>query len=351
MNASAKKQNRIAFPCAYVPVELISAAGFAPIRLIPESRPAEAEPFLHPLTCGYIKSLLAAGLRNGLSDMAGIVIPNCCDGMRKLHDIWKSYIDVPSLMLDVPKKTDPLSITFFSSELRRFADRLQEQAASPAAVTPEALASSIVFWNRVRNQMGNVFTAMETTGINGQAYQQYMDMMEMNPESMLAESKYIVKDIAKQRADGHKVPIMVSGSMFADAQLVDHIDRAGGRVMVLDTCIGGRHFKDQVEEGTDNPFYALAKRYLEKTLCPRMIALSDRINQFMGQLRSAGVAGVITTTMKYCDTAMYEQVPLAAAVSEARIPLLCLENSYDGVLSEQVKNRIDAFFESLRKEV
>jgi benzoyl-CoA reductase/2-hydroxyglutaryl-CoA dehydratase subunit BcrC/BadD/HgdB len=82
-----------------------------------------------------------------------------------------------------------------------------------------------------------------------------------------------------------------------------------------------------------------------------MIALSDRIDQFMGQIRSAGAAGVIMSTMKYCDTAMYEQAPLLNSARDAGIPVLALENSYDGVLSEQEKNRIDAFFESMGKEV
>ena len=103
MNASANKQPHIAITCAYAPVEIISAAGFAPIRLIPFPRPSEAEPFIHPLTCGYVKSLLAAGMKNDLSEMAGIIIVNCCDGMRKLSDIWKNYVSIPSLMLDVPK--------------------------------------------------------------------------------------------------------------------------------------------------------------------------------------------------------------------------------------------------------
>jgi benzoyl-CoA reductase/2-hydroxyglutaryl-CoA dehydratase subunit BcrC/BadD/HgdB len=82
-----------------------------------------------------------------------------------------------------------------------------------------------------------------------------------------------------------------------------------------------------------------------------MISLSARIDQFMGHIRSAGVKGVIMSTTKYCDTAMYEQVPLAESVGKAGIPLLCLENSYDGVLSEQVETRIEAFFESMGREV
>lgn len=349
MNTTAGKQPNIVFTCAYIPVEIISAAGFTPIRMIPETRQAEADPFIHPLTCGYIKSLLAAGLRNDLSEMAGIIIPNCCDGMRKLNDIWKKYVNIPSLMLDVPKKTDSLSIEFFASELRRFADRLHNQMASPAAVTPETLAPSIIFWNRTRSQMGDVFSAMEKTGINGPLYQQYMEMMKMEPDEMIDASKRLAEHIANQPVNHRKISVMISGSLFPDAKLIEHIDRAGGRVAVLDTCIGNRHFKEQVQMGMEDPYWALAKRYLEKPLCPRMIALSSRSDQFMEQIRSAGVRGVVMSTMRYCDTAMYEQMPLAQCVREAGVPFLALENSYAGALSEQEKTRIDAFFESMGK--
>jgi len=351
MNASDKKPSKIAVTCAYAPVEIITAAGFTPIRVIPLPRPSEADPFIHPLTCGYIKGLLAAAMKNDLPEMAGIVIVNCCDGMRKLGDIWKNHVRIPVLMLDIPKKNDGLSIDFFASELSRFAGRIHQQMKSPSAVTRQNLAPAILFWNKIRRQVGEVFSEMLKSEMSGVQCQQYLDAMKMEPERMAEAVKKIAADIAGQTIGHNKIPVMVAASMFPDANLMNYIDQSGGCVAALDSCIGIRHFGELVEEKSEDPFHALAERYLKKPLCPRMIALSDRIDQFMGQIRSSGAAGVIMSTMKYCDTAMYEQMPLLHCVKESGIPNLLLENSYDGAMSEQEKNRIEAFFESLRKEV
>ena len=108
--ADAPRERKMALACSYVPEEIILAAGFTPTPIHPDKPPSAGEPHIYPNTCGYLKSLLAQGLHREMAGAEGIVFANCCDGMRKLRDIWEQYVpNTPALFLEVPKKKDLLS--------------------------------------------------------------------------------------------------------------------------------------------------------------------------------------------------------------------------------------------------
>jgi benzoyl-CoA reductase/2-hydroxyglutaryl-CoA dehydratase subunit BcrC/BadD/HgdB len=170
MNTSGKDgtgARTVSYTCSYVPEEIILAAGLDPRRVIPEARPSEADAYMHPNTCYYVKSLLASGLAEAGSGTDAIVFANSCDGMRRLNDVWKEYVEaVPAFFIDVPKKRDPASIDFLASELRRFADNLEE-AFPGSRVTDESLGEAIGVCNNVRLLMDEVFRLQgdENSGI------------------------------------------------------------------------------------------------------------------------------------------------------------------------------------------
>ena len=65
--------------CSYVPEEIIMAMGYQPRRFLPEGCLKDA--YVHPDTCGYVKSVLNAGIEGATSEAAGIFIANSCDAM------------------------------------------------------------------------------------------------------------------------------------------------------------------------------------------------------------------------------------------------------------------------------
>ena len=76
----------VLFTCSYVPEEIITAAGFVPRRVLPDAAPSDADGYVHPNTCGLLKSLLATGLAAKPGEAAGIVFANSCDGARRLYE-------------------------------------------------------------------------------------------------------------------------------------------------------------------------------------------------------------------------------------------------------------------------
>ena len=121
----------------------IVASGMRPRRMIPEARPAEADAYVHPNTCGYIKSLLASLVAEGASETAGLVLANSCDGMRRLSDICRARLNtVPQFFIEVPKKKDRDSIEFFASELKRFQANLESQYPG-VKITDDGLRAAV----------------------------------------------------------------------------------------------------------------------------------------------------------------------------------------------------------------
>jgi benzoyl-CoA reductase/2-hydroxyglutaryl-CoA dehydratase subunit BcrC/BadD/HgdB len=98
----------IGWMCGYVPEEIILAAGLESMHIrgaVPSLK--QADTYLFPNFCPYVKNLLDSGLRGEYRNLDGIVFTNSCDAMRRLRDLWDSHIRTPfTFMLEVPKNRD-----------------------------------------------------------------------------------------------------------------------------------------------------------------------------------------------------------------------------------------------------
>ncbi len=86
---SSSTRDRIGFSCAYTPLPVIAAAGFVPHRVLPLSAsPDQAGRHLHDNICPHVKRLVDRAMDDDLPPMAGMVVVNSCDAMRRLADAW-----------------------------------------------------------------------------------------------------------------------------------------------------------------------------------------------------------------------------------------------------------------------
>lgn len=338
----------VGFACSYVPEEIIMAAGLVPRRLIPESRPQEADAHIYPNTCFYVKSLLAAALDGGAAEADAFVIANSCDGMRKLYDIWQHYVPgVPAYYLDVPKKRDAEAIDYFASELRRFASAL-EAGFPGAAVTEASLAEAIRTCNAIRRQMGRVLQlqAAAQPQVRGSDFLELtLAGVELRPHEVEAGLTRYLAHV--EPANGHQAGprILVTGNIINRPDLVALIEEAGAHVVALDSCFGVRHYDRLVEEGTANPLLALAERYLRRSPCPRMDGCAQRFRDVQHLAETANADGILYSTVKFCDSSAYDVPLLAESCDRAGIPFLAVENDYEWTGMGQLQTRVEAFLE------
>jgi len=336
----------VAYACSYVPEEIILAAGLRPERMIPEPRPSRADAYMHPNTCYYVKSLLASGLAGAEAGAGAVVFANSCDGMRRLHDVWKEYVKgVPGFFLDVPKKKDPDSVEFFAHELKRFAGELQE-AFPGARVTDEGLQEAIETCNEVRLLMGEVFRLQRDPvgGLSGRSVLELcLEGARSHPAEFAARLKGFISDSEQEQlADGAR-RIVVTANVIHRPHLIALVEDLGGRVVALDACVGVRHFDRPVESNTPDPILALAERYLAKASCPRMEGIEERFQRLKRLANECGADGIIYSTVKFCDLHLYEAPLMRITCEDSGLPLLFLENDYEWTGMEQMKTRVEAF--------
>jgi benzoyl-CoA reductase/2-hydroxyglutaryl-CoA dehydratase subunit BcrC/BadD/HgdB len=334
--------------CSCVPEEIITAAGFHPVRLLPLAPPADADSHIHPNTCGYVKSLLASALDKQEWGPSCIVIGNSCDGMRKLYDLWGEYVtDVPVLFLDVPKKKDTDSISFFASELRRFARDL-ERTFPGVAVTNERLRKAIETHNRIRRLMSEVFRLQreEQRSVKGSdVFDLCLSGTRCHAEEFIARLKGFLSSVEKGEPRSTERRILLAGNVINRPDPVAIIEELGGRVVVLDTCTGLRHYETPVEQDATDPMLALATRYLMRPSCPRMEGLEERFEYLRGIAEEAEVDGIVYSCIKFCDPLIYDIPMMSDWFRSAGIPFLHLENDYTWSGSGQLRTRLQAFTE------
>lgn len=339
----------LAYACSYVPLEIILAAGLTPRRLVPEPRPSESHAYTHPNMCGYIRSLLASALAGDFSETAGTVLVNSCDGMRRLCDLWRDYVDAPPvLFIDVPTKKDPDSVEFYAAELNRFAATLEELIG--VRITEERLWEAIGACNEVRRLMDEVFALQKEPGssVSGLAvFDLCMKGGEAPPAAFASEIEQFLSESRGQGAAGSGPGIVLTGNVLHTPDLVALIEAAGGRVAALDTCIGTRHYDHPVDPSMPNPIRAIAERYLSKSPCARMAEAEERHRRIESLAREAGAVGIVHTTTKFCDAFTVELPMLSDRLQGAGYPLLSLENDYDPGGLEGTRTRVEAFLEMI----
>lgn len=337
------------YTCSYVPEEIILAAGFRPCRFLPESNQAEA--WIHPNTCGYVKSILAAGLAAGEPRAAGIVIANSCDAMRRLHDLWTAYVPaVPAFFLDMPRKRDADSIAFFASELRRLGEWLHTTLPG-SAPDKEKLRAAVQTCNQIRALMGKVFLGqrdVHADGFGTRVFDLCLAGTRQARSEFVAEIDGFLATVPPKTHDTGKRRIVIAGGLVNQRHVVAEIENAGGHVVALDTCIGLRHYQAAVAEDAPDLILDLARRYLTKPSCARMEGLEERIGGIQSLAEDVQADGVVFCSLKFCDPCLYDVPLVRATLRESGIPFLWLEHDYAWSGLGQLRTRIAAFLELTR---
>lgn len=349
--ANAPKERKMAFACSYVPEEIILAAGFTPTPIHPDKPPSDGEPHIYPNTCGYLKSLLAQGLYHEMAGAEGIVFANCCDGMRKLHDIWERCVPgTPSLFLEVPKKKDRLSVEFFASELKCLAAGIQDRFHAPWEIGQDELERAIRACNKTRKKMTAQLAQIAENGGAMKASRVFAlcyDTTNTSRQALPAQTDHGQTQQNESPTHNGSVRVVLVGSRLRNPGVTSLIEDSGARVVALDACMTTRRFEGFVEEGSENPYLALAERTLSRPPCPRMDLFEDRMEYLLSLVKETSAAGVVFVPLKFCDPFQYDVLLLGQRLKQEDIPLLIVESGYEPSVPEQIRTRIQAFVETL----
>ncbi|HHT9119090.1 MAG TPA: acyl-CoA dehydratase activase, partial [Candidatus Hypogeohydataceae bacterium YC41] len=337
---------KMGYLCTYTPIEVIRAAGFHPVR-VTGAKKAEglAEEHLCTNICPYIKAAMEEKLSGSLEGLEGIVFMNSCDGMRRLYDAWKRLDGDKKFnyILDLPKTTDPAAVYYFSFLIKNFKEMLEKYYNRK--ITHEELHRSILLYNRVREKV-RLFLQKQWNEYSHSGYEIFLLMkrgINAVPEKFHDYITHLMKDAKAPQKEARPLPrLLIWGGILENEEIIKTIEEAGARVVADDLCSGSR-FYDTLVEVQDDPFTALAGRYLRKSPCSRMVNVYERIHRIFSIIEERSIHGAIYHTLKFCDHSLYDYPTFKKEFEKKKIPLLHLTCDYSPSAHGQIRTRVEAF--------
>ena len=327
--------------CSYVPVELIHAAGFTPLRMLQGPAPGDvAGAYMQPFCCSFARSLLE-GLGGGTYDyLSAVVMPHTCDTIRNLSDLVETASPGMRVMrLMVPTTTHtPEAVDFMLEELAVLKGGLEEVAGREVAEGD--LRKSIAIYNRCRSALDGL---RERRPGNRLLYAAYLALQLTGPEEWL--------DLAASLAPGEEGAgakrVAVVGGPVPQLDIFKLLEEYGMLVAWDDLCTASRFAAGPVSEDGE-PLRALAERYLGRQPCPtKRDPANRREKEMMRGIRESGAEGVVFAQQAFCEFHSFDYPGLKKRLDAEGIPSVRLDLEHPFQPTGQMRTRLQALSEIL----
>ena len=129
------------------------------------------------------------------------------------------------------------------------------------------------------------------------------------------------------------------------------LETAGAAIVCEESCVGTRNFSDLTSEngGTvEEQLEAIAERYM-KINCACFTPNNERLGDIVRLARQYEVDGVVHYNLQFCHTYANEAVRVEKVLEKEGIPLLRIETDYSDEDVGQLRTRVDAFLEMIRR--
>lgn len=347
--------------CCYTPLEFFTAAGLVPYRIMGDTKEptTEADIYLEPVFCPYVRTCLDIALKGRYDFLDGIVWPTSCDNLINAYPIWNYNLNPPySYQLSIRTVCDSLSTSFFKHDLRMLRKSFEELTGRE--ISDEAISQAIDLHNENRALLRELYELRKPDPplLYGSDVTQIMVAVMSLP---VAEANQLLRGVIDGVKDRRDVPerksarLLISGNELDDSTFVEMIEDCGANVATDDLCIGTRFFWYDVEK-TPDPLDGLAKRYLGGIKCPhtyrgnpemtRQEELPLRFGHIRDFVKEFNVNGVIIYVLKYCDSEEWEAPDLRDYIQEQLgLPVLYIEHDYSTTALAPWKTRVQAFVE------
>ena len=350
------KRKRVGYFCAYMPVEVLSAAGVTFARLFKtgdSETVAAGELFTQSVFCDFSKSCIGGFARHDpfYSSIDKLYNFHTCASMKRVTEVIERF--VPIKLLNLPKLRDSISSRrFFRDEIVELRRDLTELTGQ--AISEESVRGEIARYNIIRGLIKRISELRKRNNppLSGR---DFVDLVKafyyVAPDRLIETYQKVLFDLsAVSESGGRPLRIMISGSIAADGdrRLLDIIEgEIGARVVVEDHCAGLKPFYHNIAESGD-PYLALADGYLDQAPCARMKTLDDSVH-FAGRLaQEYEVDGVLYVYLKFCSCYGVTKKPFIDHFQCLDIPVLDLSSDYSGSDHGQIKTRLEAFVEVLK---
>lgn len=345
--------------CCHVPEEIFVAAGILPVRLRATgcTDSSEAETWMSSLSCSFAKSCLEE-LINGSYDLDGVVASDGCLMVSRLFDNWehinKQRENYYLYQIAAPRLVNDLTLEYYKGELNLLKGNLEKITGSK--ITDEKLTAAIDLYNETRRLIRELYELRKADNpvISGSdALKITLAATSMPKEEFNGLLKAFLAD-AKNRTpiNDYRTRLMFIGSALDDPEYMKVVEDKGGLIVTDMLCFGSRYLWEPVEVVGGDIIGSMAKAYLNRSVCPRMVGRENRTdlhNLVLKMAKDFRVDGVLYAKMQHCECWGGEEYYLADRFKEANIQLLTVEREEIMANTGQLAIRAEAFVEMIEK--
>ncbi|MEK3903808.1 2-hydroxyacyl-CoA dehydratase subunit D [Paenibacillus sp. FSL R7-0179] len=344
-------QPKLGYSSIYTPEEVLYAAGVVPFRITGDTRTvnSDATSLLSNNFCSYILSCLSEGLEQVYSFSDGHIFVDTCDMRKRLYEVWqKSVGDSFHYLLELPKDVKESSKSYYRWQIERLIKELEERYSCTIGQTE--LRNAIRLCNKSRRLLQKT-CRMRNQGILPMNSVDMLELVKAGSSGFKEEFNEKLEAIL-QIYEGVEIPahtegcnVLLTGSYFDNANILEVIERTGARVVYEDMSTGYKYFEGEIDENAE-PLEAIASYYLDKATSARMIDADRRLAHIQHLIREHNVDAVLYLSLKFCDTNLIDYPYIRHSLAQLGIPVLFIESERHMTNIQSIKTRIQTFFET-----
>jgi benzoyl-CoA reductase subunit C len=363
LKAAGKKI--IGYPCAYVPLEMLTALDLVPYRTCADIKEpvTEADRALPHSFCPIMRNCLDCALKNKNDFLDGMVAIHSSDPQEKTARIWESYTHYPYFhFIDMPITVRPEALEYFKGQLNDFRKTLE--AFTGNKLSADKLETAIESHNHQRALVRELYelTKPSPPRISGTEIVQVVKALTSLPvgegNDLLTET---VTEVKKRtaRPEEQAARLLVWSSTLDDTDIMQVLE-AKANVVMNESCGGVRAYRGEVKLTAD-PLEGLADYYLNEITCARTFRqatlgetrkdyardLQSRFGYLKGTIKAWKINGVILLLVRYCDPFAFEMPSLKDYLNSLGIPNTYIEYDYTVGALAPMRTRVEAFVETI----
>jgi benzoyl-CoA reductase/2-hydroxyglutaryl-CoA dehydratase subunit BcrC/BadD/HgdB len=353
----------VAAYCVFVPEELVWAADAIQVGLCAGAQFSVpmADSVLPRNTCALIKS--SFGFKLGricpyVQSSHLIVGETTCDGKKKMFEMLNEY--QPVYVMEVPNKKTERSRQLWQGEVLAFKEVVENLTGNK--ITAKRLGEAIEQINDRRRALQRLYNLRKASPvpISGKdallaTQVSFYDDPKRDAQMLNALCDELDKRVAAGEgvASADAPRILISGSPMAIPNWKLHhlIESAGAVVVCEESCTGTRWFGDEVKPRAntlEEQLKSIAERYVN-IHCACFTPNDERLDDVVRLAREYRADGVIHYNLQFCHTYANEAVKMEKRLEKEGVPLLRIETDYSDEDAGQLKTRIEAFLEMVKK--
>ncbi|MCP4455656.1 MAG: 2-hydroxyacyl-CoA dehydratase [Planctomycetes bacterium] len=352
---AAKAEGRpiVGIMCEYTPRELIMAAGGVPVCLCGGSLdmigPAEND--LPANLCPLIKSTYGYHVEkaNPFLEMADLIVAETtCDGKKKMYELMAQTRDM--VILELPQKPDdPEAFAHWVTELDKLKAHLETRFNTK--ITHDRLNAAIKTMNRerrARRELAGVMTR-DAPPITGRQLLDYKSLISGIGDDLDEYDKALAELTRQTEGHGGRVRVLLTGvpTVHGAERVIDIIEDGGGLIVCMENCTGIKPIWQDIEEGTDDPMRAMARKYMDLP-CSVMTANDRRMDLLTDMAKRFKADCIVDLSWQACLTYDVESWRVKRlAETSLHLPYLRISTDYSPSDTARIALRVEALFETV----